>query len=114
MNQGSKGSPSTTTESGLRGMLWNGCPSFSGEAPVNRQEAGMSPNGTDSSSNYVVSVDIIDQLVDNIPSGAINVLPDDKQTLPDKDETWPETAIEPRRFAPNELPRIATESATAN
>jgi len=33
---------------------------LSGEAPHNRQEAGMSPDGTDSGSNYVTAVDIID------------------------------------------------------
>lgn len=34
------------------------------------------------------SLAIIAQLIDNIPSGPINVLPDDKQTLPDKREVY--------------------------
>jgi NADH-quinone oxidoreductase subunit D len=34
------------------------------------------------------SVHIIEQLVDNIPSGPINVLPDDKKVLPDKREVY--------------------------
>jgi len=34
------------------------------------------------------AVRIILQLVDNIPQGAINVLPDDKKTLPDKGEVY--------------------------
>ena len=34
------------------------------------------------------SLEIIDQLVDNIPPGPVNVLPSDKKTLPDKDEVY--------------------------
>ncbi len=34
------------------------------------------------------SLHIIDQLIDNIPAGPINVLADDKQTLPDKGEVY--------------------------
>jgi len=34
------------------------------------------------------SLAIIDQLIDNIPPGSVNVLPDEKQTLPSKDEIY--------------------------
>ena len=34
------------------------------------------------------SLAIIDQLIDNIPPGPINVIPDDKKTLPDKNEVY--------------------------
>ncbi len=51
-------------------------------------------HGGDVLSRYLVrfeemrqSLDIVDQLIDNIPAGPVNVLPDDKQTLPDKGET---------------------------
>jgi NADH-quinone oxidoreductase subunit D len=34
------------------------------------------------------SLAIVDQLVENIPTGPINILPDDKTVLPDKDEVY--------------------------
>ena len=34
------------------------------------------------------SCNILLQLVDNVPAGEINVLPDDKKTLPNKDEIY--------------------------
>lgn len=34
------------------------------------------------------SIKIINQLIDNVPSGPFNVLPDDKKTLPDKREVY--------------------------
>lgn len=36
------------------------------------------------------------------------------ESLPDKDETWPAAAIEPRRFAPGDIPQIAMESSVTN
>ena len=52
-------------------------------------------NGGDCLARYLVrlaeireSVDIVGQLIDDIPVGPINVLPDDKQTLPDKHEVY--------------------------
>ena len=51
--------------------------------------------GGDVYSRYLVrlaemreSMSIIAQLVDNVPAGSVNVLPDDKQTLPDKQEVY--------------------------
>ena len=34
-------------------------------------------------------------------------------TLPDKDETWPKAAFNPRRFDPEELPRLARHAVLA-
>ncbi len=52
-------------------------------------------SGGDVYSRYLVrleemrqSLAIIDQLIDNIPSGPVNVLPNDKKTLPSKDEVY--------------------------
>lgn len=52
-------------------------------------------SGGDVLSRYLVrlaemrqSLHILEQLIDNIPSGPINVLPDNKQTLPDKSEVY--------------------------
>ncbi|MCH7526042.1 MAG: NADH-quinone oxidoreductase subunit D [Planctomycetes bacterium] len=52
-------------------------------------------HGGDVLSRYLVrfeemgqSLAIIDQLIDNIPPGSVNVLPDDRKTLPDKDEVY--------------------------
>jgi NADH-quinone oxidoreductase subunit D len=52
-------------------------------------------DGGDVLSRYLVrleeirqSVGIIEQLIDNVPAGPINVLPEDKQTLPDKGEVY--------------------------
>ena len=51
--------------------------------------------GGDVYSRYLVrlaelreSMSIIAQLIDNVPTGSVNVLPDDKQTLPDKQEVY--------------------------
>lgn len=51
--------------------------------------------GGDVYSRYLVrleemrqSLGIIDQLIDSIPAGSVNVLPNDKKTLPDKDEVY--------------------------
>src|SRR5215813_9136541 len=34
------------------------------------------------------SIEIIKQLIDNVPAGPFNILPDDKETLPDKREVY--------------------------
>ncbi len=51
--------------------------------------------GGDVYSRYLVRLEelrqsllIIEQLIDNIPSGSVNVLPNDKKTLPGKDEVY--------------------------
>ncbi|GIW80133.1 MAG: hypothetical protein KatS3mg105_1940 [Gemmatales bacterium] len=56
---------------------------------------------------------------DKFLEGAENMLTDGVQayyvsqleTLPDKDDTWPKRAFEPRQFDPASLPRIETELA---